>query len=53
MIDEIVDNGTIECVLRGLQANAKYDVTELLELLATLATVEHLRESILNQKAFD
>ena len=50
MIDEIVDNGTIECVLRGLQANAKYDVTELLELLATLATVEHLRESILNQK---
>eukprot|EP00943_MAST-04B_sp_MAST-4B-sp1_P008764 g8764.t1 len=50
MINEIVDHGIVEGVLHGLQSNAKYDVAELLELLATLASIKHLRESILNQR---
>ena len=50
MLNEVIENGVVACVLKGLNSNAKYDIGELLQLLAILAEEEPLQQNILKQR---
>ena len=50
VLNEVIENGVVACVLKGLGSNAKYDIGELLQLLAILAEEEPLQQNILKQR---
>ena len=50
VLNEVIENGVVACVLKGLNSNAIYDIGELLQLLAILAEEEPLHQSILKQR---